>query len=78
MKTVNIRSLLLMLLLTLGMFTLNGCGEEEEEANVTIYGYEAGKSEYVLENEDLKLVLDPETTQFSLTAPGLRFLPAMG
>ncbi|MDE7300366.1 MAG: hypothetical protein K2N94_16330 [Lachnospiraceae bacterium] len=67
MKTVNIRSLLLMLLLALGMFTLNGCGEEEEEANITIYGYEAGKSEYVLENEYLKFVLNPETTQFSLT-----------
>ncbi len=68
MKTVNVRSLLLMLLLALGLFTLNGCGEEEEvDDSVTIYGYEEGKSEYVLENDYLKFVLDPETTQFTLT-----------
>ena len=57
-----------MLLLALGLFTLNGCGEEEEvDDSVTIYGYEEGKSEYVLENDYLKFVLDPETTQFTLT-----------
>ncbi|MBQ9120547.1 MAG: hypothetical protein IJY09_10940 [Lachnospiraceae bacterium] len=48
-------------------FGVTGCGEAEaEEESVTIYGYVEDKKEYTLENEYLKLTLDPETTQFSL------------
>lgn len=48
-------------------FILTGCGEETtEEKTVPVYGYEEGKSEYVLENDLLKLTLNPETTHFTL------------
>lgn len=66
MKKSKILSLLLALGLSVSLFS--GCGEEEvQEDKVTVYSYEEDKSEYVLENEHLKLVLDPQTTQFTLT-----------
>lgn len=66
MKKSKILSLLLALSLAATSFA--GCGEEEaEEESVVVYGYEKDKSEYVMENEHLKFVMDPETTQFSLT-----------
>lgn len=49
------------------MFSMAGCGEAEEvDKNVEIYGQTPEKSEYVLENEYLKFVMDSETTQFSV------------
>lgn len=49
---------------------LCGCSKEEEQESVPIRNYDAalheGK-EYILENNDLKFVFDPATTQFTLT-----------
>ena len=69
MKKSKLLSFLLALSLSAAAFTgLTGCGEEEtQDDNMVIYGYEEGKSEYVMENEHLKFVMDPTTTQFSLT-----------
>lgn len=66
MKKSKILSLLLALGIAASAFT--GCGEEEvQEEQMAVYGYTKDKSEYVLENEYLKFVMDPETTQFTLT-----------
>lgn len=68
MKKSRFLSLLLALSLSAAALTgLTGCGEEVEEERIIIYGYEKDKSEYVMENEHLMFVLDPETTQFSVT-----------
>ncbi len=49
------------------MLGMTGCGEQKvEEESVEVYGYVEDKKEYTLENEYLKLTMDPETTQFSL------------
>lgn len=64
MKKKKLTCLLLAATLALGM---TGCGEENaEEESVEVYGYVEDKKEYTLENEYLKLTLDPETTQFTL------------
>lgn len=66
MKKSKILSLLLALGLAAG--ALAGCGQEEEqEESIVVYGYEEDKSEYVMENEHLKFVMNPATTQFTLT-----------
>ncbi len=47
---------------------LSGCVPAEELGRtVEGYSYEEEKQEYVLENENLKLVLDPATTYFTVT-----------
>ncbi len=49
------------------MLGMTGCGEQKvEEESVKVYGYVEDKKEYTLENEYLKLTMNPETTQFSL------------
>ncbi len=66
MKKSKILSILLSLSLAACAFT--GCGaQQEQEEGVIVYGYDHDKSEYVMENEHLKFVMDPETTQFTLT-----------
>lgn len=40
--------------------------EEEEEKIIEIRGYSGEETEYVMENDKLKLIMDAETTQFSL------------
>lgn len=40
---------------------------EEEEHIIPLRGYSGEAKEYVLENEKLKLVMDPDTTQFTIT-----------
>lgn len=40
---------------------------EEEVKIIEMRGYDGEAEEYVLENDKLKLVMDPETTQFSIT-----------
>ncbi len=66
MRKSKILSILLSLSLAACAFT--GCGaQQEQEENVIVYGYDQDKSEYVMENEYLKFVMDPETTQFTLT-----------
>lgn len=39
----------------------------EEEQVIEIKGYEGQEEEFVLENDDLKFTLDPQTTQFTVT-----------
>ena len=69
MKKSKFLSFLLALSLSSAAFT--GCGEKEvQEDNLVIYGYEEDKSEYVMENDYLKFVMDPATTQFTLTEKG--------
>ncbi|MBP3569764.1 MAG: hypothetical protein J6K04_11450 [Lachnospiraceae bacterium] len=41
--------------------------EVEEEKIIELRGYSGEESEYVMENEQLKFTMDPETTQFSVT-----------
>lgn len=41
--------------------------KEEVVENIEVHRYEGGLDQVVLENGDLKFVMDPETTQFSLT-----------
>lgn len=41
--------------------------EPEAEQFIEVRNFEDGKSEYVIENDQLKLVMDGETTQFDLT-----------
>ena len=61
MKKSKFLSFLLALSLSSAAFT--GCGEKEvQEDNLVIYGYEEDKSEYVMENDYLKFVMDPATT----------------
>lgn len=50
------------------LLSFAGCGDETVEDDVEVVGGEETVHEesYVLENDDLKLVLDGETTQFSL------------
>lgn len=48
------------------VIVLNYTGTEEEEKSIHVRGYDGGDEELVLENDSLKLVMDPKTTQFSL------------
>lgn len=48
------------------IFILNYKGAEEPEEIIHTRGYDGGDQEIVLENDSLKLVMDPMTTQFSL------------
>lgn len=41
--------------------------QEAEEKAIQVRAYTAGASEYVLENDQLKFVMDAETTQFTIT-----------
>lgn len=45
---------------------INYHGREEEPEIIRPYGYEGGSEDVVLENDSLKLTMDPTTTQFSL------------
>ncbi len=45
---------------------INYQGTEEKEESIRVRGYDGGKEPIILENESLKLVMDPSTTQFSL------------
>lgn len=45
---------------------LNYTGKEEEEDSIRPRGYDGGSTPIVLENDSLKLTMDPQTTQFSL------------
>ncbi len=47
-------------------FIIHYQGAEEEEEIIRINGYEGSKEPIVVENDQLKLVMDPSTTQFSL------------
>lgn len=48
------------------VFVVNYQGAEEEEKIIEIRGYEGDDKPLVMENEKLKFVMDPITTQFSL------------
>ncbi|MCM1191956.1 MAG: DUF5696 domain-containing protein [Butyrivibrio sp.] len=45
---------------------LNYTDTEEEEESIHVRGYDGGDQDLVLENDSLKLVMDPATTQFTL------------
>lgn len=45
---------------------INYQGREEEPEIIRTYGYEGGSEDIVLENDSLKLTMDPTNTQFSL------------
>ena len=45
---------------------INYKDEEEEEEVIRVNGWEGDSTEMVLENEELRFVMDPATTQFTL------------
>lgn len=63
MKQLKVVTLIILMALVLG-----GCSKQEtvEEAMET-YAYIEDKQEYMLENENLKMELDPKTTYFKVT-----------
>lgn len=60
--------ILILLLIVAGLLIIVFWKEEEiPEEIVKVNTYEGTKSDIVLENESLKMVMDPETTQFTVT-----------
>lgn len=57
---------LLLILAAIMLSSLAGCGEEEVSDMVEVVGGVEHNESYVLENEELKLVMDGTTTQFTL------------
>ena len=59
---------LILLLIVIGILIIAFWKEEETpEEIVKVNTYEGNSSDIVLENENLKMVMDPETTQFTVT-----------
>ena len=59
---------LLLLVILAGVLAVTFMKEpEEEEEIVKVNSYEGGEQDIVLENDKLKFVMDPTTTQFSIT-----------
>lgn len=58
---------ILCLIILVGVYVvLNYKGTAEEQPSIETYGYDGGEEPVILENEKLKLTMDPMTTQFSL------------
>lgn len=66
LKSMIFPTVLCLIILVGVLFIVNYQGVEEEADLVQPYAYVEDKASYVLENENLKLTLDPETTQFEL------------
>lgn len=59
--------LILLAIIVAGIiFVMNYKGTDEEEKIIAVHGYEGSDQPIVLENDSLKLTMDPLTTQFSL------------
>lgn len=48
------------------IFVMNYQGKEEEEQIIAVHGYEGSGDPIIVENDSLKLTMDPLTTQFTL------------
>ncbi len=55
-----------LIILVIVLVIINYQGAEEEEEIIRVNGWEGDIQEVVLENDDLRFVMDPGTTQFSL------------
>ena len=62
LKSMIFPTVLCLIILVGVLFVVNYQGVEEEADLVQPYAYAEDKASYVLENDDLKLTLDPETT----------------
>ena len=61
------RKLLILSFFLMSSILLIGCTKQEvDEEPIPIYSYEEDQDSYVLENDDIKFVLDPTTTYFTV------------
>lgn len=66
LKSLIVPAIITLIILAGVVVIVNYTNVEEEEAPIRINGWEGEDKEIVLENEELKFVLDPATTHFTL------------
>ncbi len=66
LKSLIAPGIIALIILVAVLFIINYKGVEEEEEIIRVNGWEGDATEVVLENNDLRFVMDPATTQFDL------------